>query len=265
MGTARFANRPRVGCRTRGGHVLLPLHLGVAGVRGRARVLSRTRDPVRLRDPEEPGGPGVLRRGRGRLRPVGAHGPGLGELRPVGRARSASCPVPAPCPGSSGTPRVVRRPCWARGRVRRASSTGSTTRGGRTGRGGRRARPVTGAPGRLSDGCVRRTRRPVQVGRQPVRRRSYSRPDGGRSPIGRGRALKPPRVRVRLPPSPRCDVSRHRKHVSPRPEANLIATGCGHSRLAVEVPGRIQFELPLTCRFVAVAFSMSPRTHRRSN
>jgi hypothetical protein len=39
----------------------------------------------------------------------------------------------------------------------------------------------------------------------------YDRPEqsgpGGRSPIGRGRALKPPPVRVRIPPSPRRELN----------------------------------------------------------
>ena len=86
-GDGAFRHRPRVGRSTRGGHVRLPLHLGVAGVRGRPRVLSRTRDPVRVRHAEEPRGPGVLGRGRGCRLAVGADGTGVGELRTVGRPR----------------------------------------------------------------------------------------------------------------------------------------------------------------------------------
>ena len=45
---------------------------------------------------------------------------------------------------------------------------------------------------------------------------------GGRSPIGRGRALKPPPVRVRVPPSPPYEPYSHHHQKNPGPGVQTI-------------------------------------------
>ncbi len=87
----------------------------------------------------------------------------------------------------------------------REMATLGSARPGRPGCSGRG--PGTGEWSSRSDGHGKRSWRPWQRSSMPGRPSRPSRPRRteplrGRSPIGRGRALKPPPVRVRLPPSP---------------------------------------------------------------
>ncbi len=193
--------RPRRCGGARCGHLLLPVHVGVAGIRGGARLVPRPGHPVRVRDGPQPGGADVLGWRRRRIRPFRRRTPGLDRDSPAPVPRGRG-PVGRRDPADHGA-RALARPGgdW---------STGSTGRGTRSSRPwrsssppvrasepGRAPEPATGADQhlRFASGVTPWAAWLARVGGLTPRLR-------GRSPTGRGRALKPPPVRVRLPPSP---------------------------------------------------------------
>ena len=138
----RLADAHAADGSARGRHVLLPVHLGVAGLRRRPRFLPRPRPPLRLRHGAQPGGPGASPAGArtpspcrprcGRLdgrSPAPASPSANGAREAVGNRSGKS--------GPGGTPIGARPRCSARGRARhglvhagrRAARRGGPSRG----------------------------------------------------------------------------------------------------------------------------------------
>ena len=94
--------RPRRSVGARGGHLLLSVHVGVAGIRRGARLVSRPGHPVRVRD-----GPPSRRCRRSRVE-APTHSPFPPPY--AGHGRDSPAPVPRET-GPVGTPRPIRPRC----------------------------------------------------------------------------------------------------------------------------------------------------------